>query len=307
MVTDYQKIRNTIEEYLLIQLRGGKRDNQFIIYPFGEYGMLTKKILNESFGILERYIVDNKLSKYNSNIKSLGYFHNKDVSKYTILLTNANPDVYTEVRQMAVDIFGDQNILDIFPEEDKYATQCGKYSYGPLCKHWLVESVGAFCSFAAGADVVQNHALQYISTHPFLYHDEDCNEIYQEKYDDCQDSPWYFPGVQPQGKVPKLKRIRIGNDVWLGKNVIITNGSDIGNGVIAAAGAVITKNVPDYAVVAGIPARIIKYRFEPYQIQALNQIAWWNWTDEKIRKYYKDFFENIDEFIRRHENNQDEK
>ena len=48
MVTDYQKIRNTIEEYLLIQLRGG-RDNQFIIYPFGEYGMLTKKILNESF------------------------------------------------------------------------------------------------------------------------------------------------------------------------------------------------------------------------------------------------------------------
>lgn len=52
MVTDYQKIRNTIEEYLLIQLRGGERDNQFIIYPFGEYGMLTKKILNESLSLI---------------------------------------------------------------------------------------------------------------------------------------------------------------------------------------------------------------------------------------------------------------
>lgn len=278
-----------------------------MIYPFGEYGLLTKKVLNESFGIYERYIIDNKLSKYNPNIKSLEYFYHKDNSRYTVLLTNANPDVYDEVRQMAANVFSDQNILDIFPKENKHITKCGKYSYGPLCKHELVESVGAFCSFADGTDVVKNHAMQYISTHPFLYHDESCNQVYQEKYDDCQDSPWYFSGVQPQGKVPKLKRIKIGNDVWLGKNVIITNGSDIGNGVIAAAGAVITKDVPDYAVVAGIPARIIKYRFKPYQIYALNQIEWWNWTDEKIRKCYTDFFEDIDVFIRIHGKDQDEK
>lgn len=88
----------------------------------------------------------------------------------------------------------------------------------------------------------------------------------------------------------KLRKITIGSDVWLGRNVIITNGANIGNGVIAAEGAVITKDIPDYAVVAGVPARIIKYRFLPYKIDALNKIAWWNWSDEKIRECYDDFF-----------------
>lgn len=306
MVTDYQKIRNAIESQLSM-----RKDIQFIIYPYGEYGMLTKRILNESFGIQERYIVDNKLSYYNPNIKNIEYFRNKDVSGYTILMTNANPNVYKEIRQVISSVFDSENIVDIFPErkdhKEKFATICGKYSYGPLCNHNLVERVGAFCSFANGSDVVPNHPMGYLSTHPFLYEDKGCNEVCQKKYDECQNMPWYFPGVQPQGKVAKLRRITVGNDVWLGKNVIITNGSDIGNGVIAAAGAVITKNVPDYAVVAGVPARIIRYRYAPHQIQALNKIAWWDWPDEKIRECYKDFFEDVDIFIRKYGNGGSEK
>jgi Acetyltransferase (isoleucine patch superfamily) len=84
----------------------------------------------------------------------------------------------------------------------------------------------------------------------------------------------------------------------LGKNVIITNGSNIGNGVIAAACAVITKDVPDYAVVAGIPARIMKYRYSSAQIDKLNKIAWWDWSDETIRLCYNDFYEDIETFIK---------
>lgn len=98
----------------------------------------------------------------------------------------------------------------------------------------------------------------------------------------------------------KLSKIKIGNDVWLGKNVIITNGVNIGNGVIAAAGAVITKDVPDYAVVAGVPARIIKYRYKEEQIKELNKIAWWNWSDDKNRECYEDFYLEIDVFIEKH-------
>jgi hypothetical protein len=60
--------------------------------------MLTKKILNETFGIQEKYIVDNKLSEYNHDILNLEYFKDKDMSNYTVLLTNANPDVYEEIR-----------------------------------------------------------------------------------------------------------------------------------------------------------------------------------------------------------------
>ncbi|MBR6669381.1 MAG: CatB-related O-acetyltransferase, partial [Ruminococcus sp.] len=93
-----------------------------------------------------------------------------------------------------------------------------------------------------------------------------------------------------RGKVKKLKRSKIGNDVWFGKNVLITNGANIGNGVIAGAGAVITKDVPDYAIVGGVPARIIRYRYTPEQIEALNKIQWWNWSDDEIRERYDDFF-----------------
>ena len=99
-----------------------------------------------------------------------------------------------------------------------------------------------------------------------------------------------------------LSRIKIGNDVWLGRNVIITNGANIGNGVIAGAGAIITKDVPDYAVVLGVPARIVRYRYTKEQIEKLNKIAWWNWSDEVIRKRYNDFFIKIDEFIEKYEN-----
>lgn len=62
----------------------------------------------------------------------------------------------------------------------------------------------------------------------------------------------------------------------------------------------ITKDVPDYAVVAGVPARIIRYRFSPEQIAELNRIAWWDWPDEKIREHYDDFYEDIHIFVRKH-------
>lgn len=83
------------------------------------------------------------------------------------------------------------------------------------------------------------------------------------------------------------------------RNVIVVSGVKIGNGVRAAAGAVITKDVPDYAVVAGVPARIIKYRFTPDQIKKLNEIAWWDWPDEKIRECYDDFLD-INVFLQKH-------
>lgn len=302
-MTDHQKIRDVIEKALLCG-----RD-RLIICPFGDYGMLVKRILNESFGVQEKYIIDSTLSKYNSDIKAIEYFRDKDTSAYTVLLASADPDVRDKILELLLEAFDEKNVIDIFsvkkeeadrPSEKIPFTKCGKYSYGPLCDHWLVEAVGAFSSFAIGTDVVPNHPTQYISTHPFLYHGRTCNRALLKQYDEYCDRPWYMPGVRPRGKVPKLKRTTIGNDVWLGKNVLITNGADIGNGVIAAAGAVITKDVPDYAVVAGVPARIIRYRFTPAQINELNKIAWWDWTDEKIREYYDDFFEDIDVFIKRH-------
>lgn len=107
--------------------------------------------------------------------------------------------------------------------------------------------------------------------------------------------------MSPKGSAEKVRRIKIGNDVWLGKNVIITNGANIGNGVIAGAGSIITKDVPDYAVVVGAPARIIRYRYTAEQIESLNKIQWWNWSDEEIRERFNDFYLPIDEFIKKYD------
>lgn len=290
MVTDYQKMRMKIEDVL----NEGKKN--FILYPFGEYGKMAKMILNESFGIAERYIVDNHLSKYNPNIKNLDYCRSLNTREYTVLFTCANPEVYEEVYNELEKVFLKKDIVDVTGKKEKY-TKCGKYSYGPLCNHWLVESVGAFCSFAVGTDVVENHAIKYISTHPFLYCGGYTDTIRIRKWKEHKGAPYYFSGIDPKGDSHKLKKIQIGNDVWLGKNVLITNSANIGNGVIAGAGAVITKDVPDYAVVAGVPARIIKYRYSKEQIKALNRIAWWDWTDEKIRENYDYFYVDVNEFI----------
>lgn len=296
MFTDYQRICSAIRQALDL----GR--NNFIIYPYGEYGVMTKQILNDSFGIKEAAIIDNRLAAYNVNIKTLSECQNLEKSKYTVLFTCANPDVYYEALNNLMQYFSRHFVIEIFQmEKEKRGTRCGKYSYEPLCNHWLIESVGAFCSFAEGTDVVENHAVGYISTHPFLYLGGTADNIREKRWDEWEGCQHYFAGITPRGENYKLRKIHIGNDVWLGRNVLITNSANIGNGVIAGAGAVITKDVPDFAVVAGSPARIIRYRYTQEQIMALNKIAWWNWPDEKIREYYDDFFEKVELFIAKHE------
>lgn len=298
-MTRYQTIRNGIEQALKI----GKRN--FIIYPFGENGLLTKEILNKCFGITESFIADKRLSEFNPEIKSLEYFFDIDKSPYTVLLTIENPASYEEIHHSLEQYFSKDCIIELFAEgyrKNKLCmTKCGKYSYGPLCNHQFVESVGAFCSFALGTDVLENHPYNYLSTHPFMYADRNINTALRYTYDECNQAEWYFAGIAPRGVVQKFSKVKIGNDVWLGKNVLITNGSNIGNGVIAGAGAVITKDVPDYAVVAGVPARIVRYRYTSKQIEKLNHIAWWNWSDDVIRERYDDFYIDIKDFIEKYD------
>ncbi len=291
----FYEIKSAIEE----KVKQGNRD--FIIYPYGRAGMQTKEILNNCFGIQEAYIIDNKLSTYNNQIFPISILKQVDCTKFFILFACMDPELYNRLNNELSAYVPHNNIVDIFQNlRDKpfAKTMAGKYSYGPLCDHWLVEKIGAFCSTAYGADVVENHPVQYISTHPFMYAGGTNDEW---KYlNNNPAEPWFFPGITPHGFHYKRKRIIIGNDVWIGRNVLITNGSNIGNGVIAAAGAVITKDVPDYAVVAGVPARIIRFRYSSEQIKELNKIAWWEWPDDKIRYYYEDFYEDIDVFISRH-------
>lgn len=134
--------------------------------------------------------------------------------------------------------------------------------------------IGKFCSI--GPNVVigyGDHPVKYLSTSPLFYYGTKMFDIQIAKKD-------YFD---------HHRKVVIQNDVWIGANAFIRNGVTVGNGAVIAAGAVVTKNVPDYAIVGGVPAKIIKYRFDEKVISELLQEQWWNWPIEKIEKFHQCF------------------
>lgn len=132
--------------------------------------------------------------------------------------------------------------------------------------------IGKFCSIACGTKFLfncANHILQSLSTYtfPLFYEDWDL-----EKADVAK--AWDNKGD-----------IVIGNDVWIGYEAVIMAGVHIGNGAIIATRAVVTKDVPPYTIVGGVPARPIRKRFGEAVIQKLEALQWWDWPVEEIRRY----------------------
>lgn len=296
------QITNCIERTFCIE--GVDYSRKIILFPCGDVGIQAANILKTIYVIEPAYMIDNQKCKYSTNIYDFSFLKEIDSREYILFLTSTNPDIYPLLREAALQVFPEERIIELECMAKKsdafFRTEIGKHSYGPICRdHDLIRSIGAFCSFARGVDVVPNHEMDFVTTHPIIYAGMTYENM-EIEYEYFKDAPWYMPGVTPKRIVSKRKRITIGNDVWLGVNVIITNGANIGNGVIAGAGAVITRDVPDYAIVVGAPARVYRYRYTPEQIQALNTIAWWNWSDDEIRERYDDFYLSIEAFIEKY-------
>ncbi len=96
------------------------------------------------------------------------------------------------------------------------------------------------------------------------------------------------------------KGITVGNDVWIGARAAIMPGVSIGDGAIVGTAALVTKDVPPYAIVGGNPAKILKYRFPEHIIEAMLDIRWWEWPDEKVEAETDYLLGPIDEFVARH-------
>jgi len=131
--------------------------------------------------------------------------------------------------------------------------------------------LGTFCSIAMGVTIgLGQHPTDYVSSHPAFY-----------------------SRTQPIAKTfskknifEPFKKTVTGHDVWIGQNALIMDGVNIGTGAIIAAGAVVTKDVPEYAIVAGVPAKIIRYRFDEDLRQKLTHTKWWDKPEDWLQKNY---------------------
>lgn len=146
----------------------------------------------------------------------------------------------------------------------------GAHSYGGLQVVSFGDdttfSIGKYCSIAANVILVLGgeHRTDWVTTYPFSAIDPT------------------FAGIE--GHPASKGDIRIGNDVWIGRDSMIMSGVEIGDGAVIAARSLVTKDVPAYTIVGGHPAKVLKHRFSSEVVERLVEIKWWDWPEERVKR-----------------------
>lgn len=153
--------------------------------------------------------------------------------------------------------------------------------------------IGRFCSIADNVIFIsKTHPVKkFVSSHPCFYSikkQSGFTYVSKQLFDEEQ-----------------RNSIKVGNDVYIGYGAIIIGPCKIGNGAVIAGGAVVTGDIPDYAIAGGVPAKIIRYRFSEQEIDFLHKLQWWNKSSEWLRKNAK-YFDSVDKLKAVVENSKDE-
>lgn len=164
---------------------------------------------------------------------------------------------------------GDYTIYNDFISDPRQFEQNNVLYHYPINHERLI--IGKFCSIACGVKFLfncANHTLKSLSTYTFPLFYED----------------WELEKSNVASACDNKGDIVIGNDVWIGFEAVILAGVKIGDGAIIGTRAVVTKDVPPYSIVCGIPAKVIRKRYSPDIIEQLLSLRWWDWTKDRIKR-----------------------
>lgn len=159
--------------------------------------------------------------------------------------------------------------------EFKTSVKIGAFTYLNSGDALRCRSIGRYCSIAGGLRSGQmEHPTEWLSTSPFQYK--------PQQFGFSTAAADYVAVPAERTATFRGRNPIIGHDVWIGSGVTLLRSVRIGNGAIVAAGAVVTQDVPPFAIVGGVPAKVIRFRFDPATIERLQEIAWWRFSPQQL-------------------------
>lgn len=289
----------------LLNIKKKIRNRKLYVWGTGVGANILSRILVDAGFYIDGYIETNALEGklFNECVVKTPVILKPEKIFVVVSLMDYNRDVLRLLINQGYSLKDDIEYIFEYEEKDILkddiiyrGCKIGRYTYGyeGLLEFFpLAESIGRYCSINATAKIWNNHSLDCVTTHPFL--DEfpfltletfEFQDRLVQKYGKHNNNASFH-----NSEIRNNKSVWIGNDVWIGANVVILPGVKIGDGAVVAAGSVVTKDVPPYAIVGGIPVKVLRYRFATQHIEKFLKIKWWNWSHEKIMSNIEFFYQ----------------